>query len=101
MFSKHYQILDMDYSITPGHWADVTQRFISSPAFDNYTHICGVDNSITINVYDWNDWRLPDILQAIAARNRRIGIHPTARLWRLGELNSGCTRKAAFMAILP
>jgi hypothetical protein len=55
MLSKDYQVLDIYYAITPGHRANITQGLIRAPVVNHYAHVCTVNNSVTVEVNDWQN----------------------------------------------
>ncbi len=55
MLSKDNQVLDIDYAISPGHRADVTQGIVFTPVVNHNAHVGRIDNAITVEVNDWAD----------------------------------------------
>ena len=62
MLSQDDQVLNINNTVAPGHWADVTEWFISTPMVNNDAHVGGVNNPISIEVNDGNDGRLPEVI---------------------------------------
>ena len=64
MFGQNDQILNIDYSIAPGHRADIARRLICAPVVNYDAHVCGVDDSVAVEIDDRINRYMPQVPRA-------------------------------------